>query len=74
MLGKPTLETAKLMVTPEMKDVFRSLEKDGAELITLWWQKKILKGYLSEVIGPLDPTNPEETLKVVVERRDKGAV
>ena len=35
MLGKPTLETTKLMVTIGMKEVFRSLEQDGVELITL---------------------------------------
>lgn len=36
MLGKPTLDTTKLIVTIGMKEVFRSLEQDGAELITLW--------------------------------------
>ena len=74
MLGKLALETTKLMVTTGMKEVFRSLEKDGAELITLRQQNEILKGYLSEVVGPLDLANPEETLKLVVERRDRGVV
>ena len=63
-----------MMVTTGMKKVFMSLEQDGAELITLQQQNEILKGYLSEVFGPLNPANLEETLKVVVERRDKGAV
>ena len=74
MLGKLALETTKLMVTTGMKEVFRSLEKDGAELITLRQKNEILKGYLSEVVGPLDLTNPEETLKLVVERRYRGVV
>lgn len=39
ILGKPTLDTTKLMVTMGMKEVFRSLEWEGVELITL--QRKI---------------------------------
>ena len=35
MLGKSTLETTKLMVTMGMKEVFRSLEQEGVELIKL---------------------------------------
>ena len=44
------------------------------ELKIIWQINKILKGYLSEFFGPLDPTNPKETLKVGVERRDRGVV
>lgn len=36
MLGKPTLVTAKLMVTIAIKEVFKSLEQEGEKLITLW--------------------------------------
>lgn len=70
MLGKPTLETMKMMVTTGIKEVFRNLEQDGVELIELQRQNEILKGYFSEFFGPLDPTNPEETLKAIVERKD----
>ena len=74
MLGKLTLETIELMVTIGMKEVLRSLEQDGAELITLQQKNKFLKGYWGKKKFPLDPANIEETLKVVVERRDRGAV
>ena len=57
-----------------MKEVFKHIDQDRAELITLWRQNEILKGYLSEVVGPLDPTNPEETLNTTLERRDKGTI
>ena len=35
MLGKPTLDIARLMVTMGIKEVFKSLEQEGVELITL---------------------------------------
>ena len=74
MLGKPTLDTTKLMVTMGMKEVFRSLEQEGAELITLQRKNEILKGYLTEFVGPLDPKHPEDTLKATIERRDRGGL
>lgn len=74
MLGKPTLDTTKLMVPMGMEEVFRSLEQEGAEVITLRRQKKIVKGYLTKVFGPLDPKHPEETLNVLIERKDRGGV
>ena len=72
MLGKSTLETTKLMVTMGMKEVFKSLEQEGVELITLLRKNEILKGYLTEVFGPLDPEHLEETLDTTIKRRDKG--
>ena len=35
ILGKPTLDTTKFMVTMGMKEVFRSLEQERTKLITL---------------------------------------
>ena len=74
MFGKPMLETTTLIVTKIIKEFFRHLEQDGAELITLWRENKILKLYLSEVVGPLDPTNLKESLNTTLERRDNGIV
>ena len=74
MLGNPPLDTTKWVVTIGMKEVFKILKKDGAKFILLQRQNKILKRYLSKVVGPLDPTKPKETLKTTVERRDRGAV
>lgn len=74
VLGKPTLDTAKLLVTTGMKEVFKNLEQDEEELITLQKKNEILKGYLNEVVGPLDPEHPEETLNATLEKRDKEAV
>lgn len=74
MLKKPTLDTTKLMATLGMKDVFRSFEQEGAELITLCRQNEILRGYLVEVVGPLDLEHPEETLNTALKRRDGGGV
>lgn len=74
MLGKPTVDIAKLMVTIGMKEVFRHLEQDETKLINLWKHNEILRGYLNEVVGPLDPKNIEETLNVALEKREKENV
>ena len=37
-------------------------------------KNEILKGYLAEVVGPLDPEHPKETLNGTLERRDVGGV
>ena len=63
------------MVTMRIREVLRHLEQDEAELITLQRQNEILKGYLSEVFGPLNPTNLEETLNTTLKgqaKKDKG--
>ena len=72
MLGKLTLDTAKLMITMGMKKVFKSLEQEGVELRTLCRQNEILRGYLAKVVGSLDPEHPKETLNVAL--RDGGGV
>ena len=36
MIEKPTLDTTQPMVTIAIKEVFKTLEWDGVELITLW--------------------------------------
>ena len=43
-------------------------------LITLWKQNEILRGYLNELVGPLDPKNLKETLNATLEKRDKENV
>ena len=37
-------------------------------------QNEILKGYLAEVLGPLDPEHPEETLNAALDKRDGGGI
>ena len=65
------MDIAKLMVTKGIKDVFKHLEQDESKLLNLWKQNEILRAYLNEVIGPLDPKNPEDTLNVALDRSDK---
>ena len=63
MLGKPTRDTARQMITMGVKEVLKHMEQDEIEI-----QRKveILKGYLAEVVGPLDPERPEETLNTIL--------
>lgn len=54
--------------------MFRHLEKDEMELMKFRKKNEILKGYVKEVFGPLDPKNIEENLNAVLEKRDKETV
>ena len=62
------------MVRMGIKEVFRSLEQEGIELITLHRQNEILKGYLAKVVNPLDPEHLEQTLNVALQKIDGGSV
>ena len=66
MLGKHTLDTAGLMVIMGIKEVFKSLEQEGAKLKTLRRKNEFLRGYLAKVVGPLDPDYFKETLNIVL--------
>lgn len=73
-LWKLTVDTAKLMVTTRIKEVFRHLEQDETKLLNLQKYTEILGGYLNEVVGLLDPKNPKETLNATLEKMDKEIV
>ena len=53
------------MMTMGVKEVLKHMEQDEIEIRTLQRQVEILKGYLAEVVGPLDPECPEETLNTI---------
>ena len=53
-------------MTMGVKEVLKNMEQDEIELQTLWRQVEILKGYLAEVVGPLDPEHHEETLNTIL--------
>ena len=72
ILGNPMLDTDRLMVTMGINEVFKSLEKEGAELKTLRRKNEILRGYLAKVVGSLDLKHLKETLNVAL--RDEGGV
>lgn len=72
LLGRPTLDIARRMVTMGINEVFRDMEQKEIELRTLRRQIEILRGYLAEVVGPLDPNHPKETLNTIL--REGGSV
>ena len=55
-----------------IKEIMKKMGEDEVEIQALRRQVEILKGYLAEVVGPLDPESPEETLNTVL--REGGAV
>ena len=54
------------MMSMGVKEVLKHMEQDEIQIQMLRRQVEILKGYLSEVIGPLDPERPEETLNSIL--------
>ena len=66
VLGRPTRDTTKLMVTMGIKEVLKKMEQDEEELCTLHRKIEILRGYLAKVVGPLDHKHPEETLNTIL--------
>ena len=68
------MDSAKLMVTMGIKEVFRYLEQNKSKLLNLQKYNELLRGYLHEVLGLLDPKNLKDTLGVTLNRRDKENV
>ena len=54
------------MMSMGVKEVLKHMEQDEIEIQTLRRQVEILKGYLSDVIGPLDPERAEDTLNAIL--------
>ena len=74
LLGKPTVDTNKVMITIGIREVFRHFDDNESELIKLCKKNKLLRGYLHGIVGPLDQDHPKVTLATILERRDKGSV
>ena len=60
------------MVTMGIKEVVQNIEQDEEELCTLHRKIEILRGYLAEVVGPLDHKHPKEILNTIL--REGGAM
>lgn len=68
-MGRPIIDIAKVMITMGMKEVFRHMDQDEYELIVLRKQNEILRGYLHEIMGPIDLDNLKITLVAKLERK-----
>ncbi len=66
MLRKPAQDTSRQMMTIRVKEVLNHMECNEVEIKALRRQVEILKGYLAEVIGPLDSEHPEESLTTIL--------
>ena len=54
--------------------VFTHLDKDESELLTLRKYNELLRGYLNEVVGPIDLENLEIVLGATLERKETRAL
>ena len=74
LLGKPTIDIAKVMITTGIREVFKYFDDKESELIIFSKENELLRGYLHGIVGPLDQDHPKVTLSLALERRDKGSV
>lgn len=68
MLGRPTIDTTKVMITMGMKEVFRHMERVESELIALRKKNELLRGHLDEIVRPIDLENLKIILLVELEK------
>ena len=54
------------MMIVAFEEVLKHMEQDEIELQTLWRQVKILKGYLAEVVSPLDLEHSEKIVNAIL--------
>lgn len=69
ILGKPTRHTAKAMTTLGLKHIFSQLDEGEEEIQFLRKQNEVLTGYIKEVVGPIDPADPEKALQAALEKQ-----
>lgn len=74
LLGNPTIDMAKVMITMGVREVFRKFDENENELIKLHKENELLRGYLHGIVAPLDQDHPKVTLATTLERRNKGSV
>ena len=64
----------KVMITMGVNEVFRKLDTNESKLVMLSKQNEFLRGYLHEILGPLDQDHPKLSLSVALEKKDKENV
>ncbi len=74
LLGRPTVDTTKVLITMGIKEVFRHMDERESKLIILRRKNELMRGYLLGVVGLIDLENLEITLTVALKMREKGSV
>lgn len=69
ILGKPTVDMVKILITMGLKNVFSHLDGDDSELIMLKNKNELLRGYLTKVVGPIDLDNLEISLGAILTKK-----
>lgn len=74
LLGRPMVDKTKVLVAMGINEVFKHMDEDESKLIMLRRKKRHMRAYSHGVVGPIDLDNPEITLAMTLEMRDKGSV
>lgn len=72
ILGKPTMDTMKVLITIGLKKVFKYMDRDELDPIILQKKNDLLRGYLNEMVGPIDLDNPKVSLEDALEKKQGG--
>lgn len=68
ILGKSTKDTAKVLTIMGLKKVFHHLDQGEEELQFFRKQNDILRYFVKEVAGPIDPDYPEIVVSITLEK------
>ena len=49
--------------------MFTQIDKGEQEIQMLWKRNDALKGYICDVVGPIDPSHSEVTFKAALEKQ-----
>ena len=69
ILGKPTKDTTKALITLGLKHIFKKVDEGEEEIQILRKQNKVLSGYVWEVVGPIHLVNPKIALVAALEKQ-----
>lgn len=64
------MDTSKFLITTGLKLVFSHQDKSESKKFVLRKQNKLLRGYLNEIVGPIDPNHLNISLGVALERKE----
>ena len=69
ILWRTTKDTTKALTTLGIKHVFKKNVKIEEEIYIMRRYNDVFMGYVWDVVGPIDPTHPEITIKPTLEKQ-----
>ena len=74
LLRKPMVDITKVLITTNMKEVLKHMDRNVLELMMLLKQNDIMRGSLHGIVGPIDPDHLEIILTMTLERKENETI